>query len=128
MDEAEQCQSLALIQDGRLVVRGSPQEIKLHEMRGEVLEVDCDRPDLAIPILRELHVFQEVTLYGAQIHVVSEEPARHRQLIAEALEQRGVRVAAVERIVPSLEDVFISTVRRQEKSVMRPKGCRAYEE
>jgi ABC-2 type transport system ATP-binding protein len=119
MEEAEQCQSLAFIQDGRLVAMGSPQEIKGREMRGQVLEVDCDRPDVAIPILRELHAFQEVTLYGAQIHVVTEEPAEHRQLIVEALEEHGVRVAAVERIVPSLEDVFIATVRRQERKSNR---------
>lgn len=114
MDEAEHCQSLAFIQDGRLVAIGSPQEIKSRQMHGYVLEVDCDQPDVAIPVLRELDVFQEVTLYGAQIHVVTEDPAEHRPLIEESLEDKGVQISAIERIAPSLEDVFIATVRRRE--------------
>jgi ABC-2 type transport system ATP-binding protein len=114
MDEAEHCQSLAFIQDGRLVAMGSPQEIKLHEMRGDVLEVDCDQPDVAIPALRELGEFREVALYGALIHVVTDSPEAHRQLIRDALRGRGVQVDSVEHIMPSLEDVFIATVRQQE--------------
>jgi ABC-2 type transport system ATP-binding protein len=94
---------------------GSPGEIKSHHMRGQVLEVNCDQPDTAIPILRELDVFQEVTLYGSQIHVVTQDPDAHKSLIEEALRQEGMHVTAIERIVPSLEDVFIATVSRQER-------------
>jgi ABC-2 type transport system ATP-binding protein len=115
MDEAEHCQGLAFIQDGRLVAMGSPGEIKSHHMRGQVLEVNCDRPDTAIPIVRGLGVFQEVTLYGSQIHVVTQDPDAHKPFIEETLRQEGVHVTAIERIVPSLEDVFIATVSRQER-------------
>jgi ABC-2 type transport system ATP-binding protein len=114
MDEAEHCQSLAFIQGGRLVAIGSPQEIKTHEMRGQVLEVDCDQADAAIPILRRLGVFEEVALYGALIHVVTQDPDTHQPLIEQALRDQGVGVAAVDRIAPSLEDVFIISVRRME--------------
>ena len=40
-------------------------------MRGQVLEIDCDEPALAIPALREMGVFEEVALYGALIHAVA---------------------------------------------------------
>jgi ABC-2 type transport system ATP-binding protein len=115
MEEAEQCQNLAFIQEGRLVAMGPPQEIKTQRMRGQVLEVDCEEPDVVIPILRKLDVFEEVTLYGAQIHVVTRDPEAHKRLIEERLEDEGVHLTAVQRILPSLEDVFISTVRRQEE-------------
>jgi ABC-2 type transport system ATP-binding protein len=117
MEEAEQCQNLAFIQEGRLVAMGPPQEIKTRQMRGQVLEVDCDQPDAAIPILRRMDVFQEVTLYGAQIHVVTQDPEAHKSLMKERLEDGGVHVAAIQRIVPSLEDAFISTVRRGETNL-----------
>jgi ABC-2 type transport system ATP-binding protein len=122
MDEAEHCQSLAFIQDGRLVAMGSPGEIKSHHMRGQVLEVNCDQPDAAIPILRDLDMFQEVTLYGSQIHVVTQDPDAHKSLVEETLRQGGVHVTAIERIVPSLEDVFIATVRHQESQPQTPGG------
>ncbi|GAB4549276.1 MAG: ABC transporter ATP-binding protein [Anaerolineae bacterium] len=116
MDEAEHCQTLAFIQGGRLVAMGSPQEIKASEMHGHVLEVDCDAPDVAIQVLRQLATFEEVTLYGALIHVVTQHPDAHRPLIEQTLARHGVQVAAIERIAPSLEDVFIASVRRQERS------------
>jgi ABC-2 type transport system ATP-binding protein len=115
MDEAEHCQSLAFIQRGRLVTMGSPQEIKAGEMRGQVLEVDCDSPDVAIITLRQLRVFEEVSLYGALIHVVTQDPDAHRALIERALHDKGVQVTSIDRIAPSLEDVFIASARRQER-------------
>ncbi len=113
MDEAEHCQSLAFIQRGRLVAMGSPQEIKAREMHGQVLEIDCDQPDIAILALRQMELFAEVALYGALVHVVTEDPDAHQLLIKQTLHQEGVHVTSIDRIVPSLEDVFIASVRRQ---------------
>jgi len=117
MDEAEHCQSLAFIQGGQLVAMGSPQEIKVHQMHGQVLEVACDQPDVAIPILRQLGVFEEVALYGALIHVVTQDPDAHQPRIEQALGDQGINVIAIDRIAPSLEDVFIASARRQEKQI-----------
>lgn len=115
MDEAEQCQQLAFIQGGRLVASGSPQQIKTEHMHGAVLEVACDRPDLAMSVLRGLNMLDEVALYGALIHVVSMHPDAHRPLIEDALRQAGVAVNAIDRIAPSLEDVFIASARQVER-------------
>jgi ABC-type multidrug transport system ATPase subunit len=104
---------LAFIQRGRLVAQGSPQEIKETHMSGEVLEIDCATPDKAIHILRDMDLFDEVALYGAQIHVVTTPDADARAqsgLIAQALADEQVPVQSIERIVPSLEDVFIASV------------------
>ncbi len=84
-------------------------------MVGQVLEITSDQPDLAIPVLRRLGTFEEVALYGAQIHVVTQEPEAHRPLIEQALHDAGVRVTAVDHIAPSLEDVFIASAHRQER-------------
>lgn len=111
MDEAEHCQSLAFIHDGRIIAQGAPEEIKLHRMRGQVLEIDCAQPDRAIPVLREMGLFEEVALYGSLIHVVAEDVADYKPRIAQALAEAGVEVYTMEVIAPSLEDVFISSVR-----------------
>lgn len=116
MDEAEQCQQLAFIQGGRLVAYGAPQEIKTQHMRGQVLEIVCDRPDQAIQALRGLAVVDEVALYGALLHVVSSDPAAHEPLLRAALDEAGVQVSAIDRIAPSLEDVFIASARQVEQS------------
>jgi ABC-2 type transport system ATP-binding protein len=111
MDEAEHCQDLAFIHNGRIIAQGSPEEIKLHKMQGQVLEIDCTQPDAAISVLRQMSLFDEVALYGALIHVVAEGVAEHQHHIAQALAEAEVQVQSMGVIAPSLEDVFISNVR-----------------
>jgi ABC-2 type transport system ATP-binding protein len=119
MDEAEHCQNLVFIQRGNLVAQGSPEEIKFEQMHGDVIEIDCSDASQAVPLLRELNVFEEVALYGALIHVVSNNPANHIPLIEKTLTGGGLTVTSVERIAPSLEDVFISSAREAEKTLGR---------
>lgn len=117
MDEAEHCHRLAFIQHGRMIAAGSPEEIKTREMTGEVLEIDCDRPNAAIAALRGMDVFDEVALYGAQIHAVARGVDRQRDRIARALAEAGVHVHGMVVIPPSLEDVFIAKVRGRSRRV-----------
>jgi ABC-2 type transport system ATP-binding protein len=111
MDEAEHCQHLAFIQHGRIVAHGSPAEVKDTKMRGEVLEIDCGEPAVAIPALRGMGVFEEVALYGALIHAVAFDIEPLKPQIEKVLADAGVRVRTMDVIVPSLEDVFIASVR-----------------
>ncbi len=111
MDEAEHCQDLALIHRGQLIARGAPEDIKVDYMKGDVLEIDCQPSDAALEVLQRLGVFDDVTLYGALIHAVAEDVEDHVEPVREALEDAGVTVRAMETIPPSLEDVFIATVR-----------------
>ncbi len=111
MDEAEHCHRLAFIQRGRLVALGSPEEIKLEKMRGQVMEIDCAVPEVAMGLLRETGLFDEVSLYGALIHVVAEGAEAHRSRVKAVLQEAGVEIRSVEIIAPSLEDVFIASVR-----------------
>ncbi len=119
MDEAEHCQNLVFIQRGILVARGSPEEIKLTKMIGDVIEIDSNDPARAIPLLRHLNLFEEVALYGSLIHVVTTDAPAHKPLIQKVLAESGLAVTSVERIAPSLEDVFISSAREAEKVVGR---------
>jgi ABC-2 type transport system ATP-binding protein len=85
-------------------------------MRGEVLEIDCNNSaDQAIPLLRNLNLFEEVALYGALIHVVTNNASEHIPLIEKSLTDHGLGITSIDRIAPSLEDVFISSVREAEK-------------
>ncbi len=111
MDEAEHCQNLAFIQYGRIVALGSPAEIKETKMRGQVLEIDCDDPATAIPVLWEMGAFEEVALYGLLIHAVAPDVEALKPRIEAAFRDKGIGVRTMDRIAPSLEDVFISSVR-----------------
>lgn len=111
MDEAEQCHRLAFIHDGRLVASGTPSEIKEKQMRGRVVEIDCDTPGKALELLRKLDHLDEVALYGSLIHVVSDDLGTQEPIIRAALENAGIAVSSMTVIPPSLEDVFIARAR-----------------
>ena len=111
MDEGEQCHRLAFIHDGRRVAMGTPNDIKERQMRGKVVEIDCDSPGRALEILRQLERLDEVALYGTLIHVVSEDLAKQQPVIQAALEQAQVAIRSMTIIPPSLEDVFIARAR-----------------
>ena len=111
MDEAEHCHRLAFIQRGQLVALGSPEEIKKEKMLGQVLEIDCSAPDKAMGVLRSTGLFDEVSLYGTLIHVVAGNVESLKPQIQELLEAEGISVRSKEIIAPSLEDVFIASVR-----------------
>ena len=116
MDEAELCQRVGFINQGRLVAAGTPDELKQTHMRGQVLEIDTPETDRTVRVLKEAQAqgrmpFDEVALYGAQIHVVVPDAEGNRQPIRTLLEKENIPVTAIEWILPTLEDVFISTVR-----------------
>lgn len=113
MDEAEHCQRLAFIHSGRIVARGSPGEIKENVMHGQVLEIDCHQPEAAILALRQLDLFDEVALYGALIHVITDNGENQKPTILKTLRDKGIAVESVDLIAPSLEDVFVSSLKEK---------------
>jgi ABC-2 type transport system ATP-binding protein len=116
MDEAELCQRVGFISQGRLVAIGTPDELKQTRMHGDVLEINTPDPDRAMRLLKEAQSkkslpLEEVALYGAQIHVVVPSAEKFRQPVKKLLKAEDVQVDSLEWIVPTLEDVFISTIR-----------------
>jgi ABC-2 type transport system ATP-binding protein len=111
MDEAELCQRVGFISEGRLIALDSPEQLKQTQMRGQVLEISCSDPTLAISALRAMGVFEEVALYGALIHAVTADAKALKPQITRVLRDAGVRIRTMDVIAPSLEDVFISSIR-----------------
>ena len=120
MDEAELCQRVGFLSEGRLVALDTPDQLKQTQMRGHVLEIDCANTEVAMRALQAAkeskHLpLDEVALYGAQIHAVVPDAASYKQPLAALLASEGVEVSGVEWIAPTLEDVFISSVKPREE-------------
>ncbi len=116
MDEAELCQRIGFISQGRLVAIDTPGRLKQTQMRGDVLEIVTSNPDGAMRTLKAAQErgalpLDEVALYGAQIHAVVPSAQTYRDGIRALLNAEGVDVRSIEWIAPTLEDVFISSVK-----------------
>jgi ABC-2 type transport system ATP-binding protein len=116
MDEAELCQRVGFINQGRLIALDTPGRLKDTQMRGQVLEISTPVPDQVMRVLKTAQAsgqlpLEEVALYGAQVHAVVPTAEEFRGAVAAHLAQQGVEVHDIEWIAPTLEDVFISAVK-----------------
>ncbi|MDR7439612.1 MAG: ABC transporter ATP-binding protein [Armatimonadota bacterium] len=113
MDEAEHCDELAFIYNGRLIARGAPEQIKRTRMPGVVLEVRTDRLMEALAACERHPLVQEAALYGAAVHAIVEDVAVAPRLLQD-LRASGFAVESIEPVLPSLEDVFVALVEAEE--------------
>ncbi|MGA9116204.1 MAG: ABC transporter ATP-binding protein [Bacteroidota bacterium] len=107
LDEAEYCNRIILINAGRIIAGGSPSELKARHIRHPILEVRCGDAVRAMEALRSEPWARETSLFGISLHVMVEEEAAGRRAVEEVLGRLGIPLAGVERIEPSLEDVFL---------------------
>jgi ABC-2 type transport system ATP-binding protein len=115
MDESEYCDRLGIIYRGRLVALGAPRELKARHMNEAVLEISCDRPAEAMGLIERLPVVREVALFGSGLHAVAADPAAATSAIQGALATARLSPARIERITPTLEDVFVSLIEAQDR-------------
>jgi ABC-2 type transport system ATP-binding protein len=116
MDEAEYCDRIALIYRGELIAIGSPEVLKTELMPEEVLEVICQRPQDAMGEIEKVPGVKEVALFGKGLHVVAEDGEATAAMVRSLLKERGYEIARVEKIVPSLEDVFVSLIEARDRA------------
>lgn len=110
LDEAEHCDRLVLIYQGRIIALGRPAELKRTALKGTVLDIACATADRATQVLRQEAWARQVALFGASVHALVDAPDEGMRQAREALGRAGIQVSRIAAIEPSLEDVFIHLV------------------
>ena len=116
LDEAEHCRRIALMHAGRLVALGTVAQLKEVFAGRAVLEVVCPDYLAALGRFETCDWVLETAVFGTRLHLVVRDPEEGRRRALELLGRDGNVPAAVERIVPSLEDVFIHSIEAVEPS------------
>ena len=109
LDEAERCDRVALLHEGRVLALDRPQVLQ-GMLVGTMLSLRTDVPRRARDVLRATPDVRSASLFGDAVHALvapGADPARARL----ALTAAGLSVLDMEEIEPSLEDVFIHLVR-----------------
>ena len=102
MEEAERCDRLAILNAGKVVALGTPEELK-HEIGGDVILLDAKDPDsLAERVRTRFHLDAQVL----QSQVRIERENGHR-FITDVVEAFPGEIEAISVSKPTLEDVFI---------------------
>lgn len=114
LDEAERCNRVGLMHQGKLLAVGTPSEVKTLT-RGLIIELRCAEPRRAARLLASRFAPNSVGLFGERVHIATQSPERARRIIEETLYREGVSPIALRDIQPTLEDVFISVLGRSEE-------------
>ena len=107
LDEAEYCNEILLINNGHLIAVGSPKDLKEHHINYTILEAEVKDVVNAMEILRFQKWAIEISLFGNYLHIGVEEEKKGMSLISDVLSRQGITVRRIEKIIPSLEDVFL---------------------
>ena len=115
MEEADQlADRLAIVSRGRVVVAGTPEELK-RSLRGEAVEVELadGRAADAESIVAALEEVHEASSEGRKLRSRVASGARAIPSILSALEAKGIGVEAVTTHRPSLDDVYLHYTGRE---------------
>jgi ABC-2 type transport system ATP-binding protein len=114
MDEAEYCHRLALMYRGKIIALGAPAELK-RELESYHL-LDLESADLleSMKAMEGQEGILDVAVFGGGLHVTVRETEAGQRRIRQALEQKGLTIRRLAPIEPSMEDVFVAMIEREE--------------
>jgi drug efflux transport system ATP-binding protein len=113
LDEAERCSRVAMINRGAILRIDTPSNLQ-RAMKGEVIEIVCDRIRDGVLLLRSRSGIREVQAFGDRLNVIVDHAERDLPDIEAILRGEGIRIAGARVIPPSLENVFISLLTHPE--------------
>jgi ABC-2 type transport system ATP-binding protein len=128
MDEAEHCNTIGFIYAGKLVALGSPSELKTKLDAFSFYEILTDHPIEAMDVLQQQPWVNETTIFGSAFHVsvVGQHDAHTK--IRRALVGASRKAEKIDRIAPSLEDVFIHLIAEEDKRTADRRQLKSTEE
>ena len=116
LDEAEFCNNIILINAGNIVARGNSNELKSNYIKNPIIEIESERVVDSLEILEKEKWVGETSIFGNYIHVILNESNVDEAKIKHLLEiQNGIRVKRIEKIIPTLEDVFIHLIEKDNR-------------
>jgi ABC-2 type transport system ATP-binding protein len=107
LDEAERCNRVGLMHQGRLLAVDAPDRLRAGRP-GDLVEIVVDDPWRARHRLAGVPQASHLTLVGQRLHVAMADAARDLPAVLAALEAEGLHPRESRLVTPSLEDVFIA--------------------
>jgi ABC-2 type transport system ATP-binding protein len=114
LDEAERCNRVGLMYKGRLIQCDAPDAVR-SQMPELCYQVETPDHRAAREVLLHSEGVLSVEPSGATLHLFLSSARTSPDDLRRKLEKEGHGPAVFERIMPSLEDVFIAHVRKAEK-------------
>jgi ABC-2 type transport system ATP-binding protein len=116
MDEADRCNTIGFIWQGRLVAHGSPEDVKTNIMDQDVLIIKTSPLHQAFRHLKEIPLVLDANIYGDQLHAIVNSAENAIPVVVRVLTSKGFKVEDINSSKPTIEDVFIYLSGRRQDS------------
>jgi ABC-2 type transport system ATP-binding protein len=110
LDEAEHCHRIAIVNAGKLAAIGTSLELKQIFQARPIVEIHSSRPVDVMRALEGISDVEKTTIFGTAVHAVLRSPSVNPEALRKLLSEQGLTIDTVDRVVPSLEDVFLDVV------------------
>ena len=111
MDEAEHCNRIALVIGGQIIALDSPESLK-RNFTNSVYSIVTDDFLEVFEKIRYRDFIIEAAIFGADIHILCEADVPVKRKVTAFFREHNISSYSINRITPSLEDVFVSNARK----------------
>ncbi|BAU15755.1 ABC transporter related (plasmid) [Leptolyngbya sp. NIES-3755] len=115
LEEAEQCNRMSFMVAGKIVIEGSPSQIKASQP-GQLIEVIIDQTQAASNLLKQQMESWRVSIFADRLHLVVDDPDLDIPTVRSRLNAANLTIHSLRPIPFSLEDAFIGVVQRARTS------------
>jgi len=113
LEEAEYCNDIILIDAGDIIAEGSSQEMKEKYLTNDIVEIECNNVIAGLQLLERQNFVEETSIFGNNIHININKKLTDINQINKILQSNNIAVKRVQKIVPTLEDVFIHLLEKR---------------
>ncbi|OGU28172.1 MAG: hypothetical protein A2057_08710 [Ignavibacteria bacterium GWA2_35_9] len=107
MEEAERCGRIGFINNGILVACDTPKRIKKEFMPLDIISLKTAELKKAFDLLKPQEFSKDINIYGDEIHISVGDGEKCIGVIKEILSKSQIQPEKIEKINPSIEDVFV---------------------
>jgi len=115
LEEAEFCNNLMLIDSGKIIAGGTPKELKTNYLSESIFEIESDNVVTALEVLENETFSDEASIFGNHIHIITNDKFTGKEQIRESLSKKNITTKRIDKIAPTLEDVFVHLLSKKEK-------------
>jgi ABC-2 type transport system ATP-binding protein len=100
---------------GRVIALGTPSELRAGLNTHTLLRLETSAPLETMRALEHAPGILDVAVFGSGLHVAVNELEPGMQTIRASLASKSIQIQQLEKIQPSLEDVFVALIEAEER-------------
>jgi ABC-2 type transport system ATP-binding protein len=113
MDEAERCDEIGLMNNGRIVKTDTPANI-INSFNNPIICVTSENNHLARDIALKEEYVTDSYLFGEELHIIADDAENAIKKLFRKFEANNIK-ASINKISPSLEDVFVNIIKSEKR-------------